>query len=91
MPREYTDRKPGHTAVRCDIPDDDHDALRALAGRSGMSMAQYVREIVLDAVRKQVVLPKPPKHQAKEEKAPPSEPKRKPGRPRKNPPPEGKP
>lgn len=44
------------TRVRLDIPDADHEVLRVLAAKSGMSMSHYCRTLVLEAVRKQRVL-----------------------------------
>jgi hypothetical protein len=46
----------GKTRVRLDIPDAEHEELRVLAARSGMSMAAYCGQLVREAVRKQRVL-----------------------------------
>ncbi len=40
------------TRVRLDIPNDDHDTLRVLAAKSGISMSQYCKAVVLEAVHK---------------------------------------
>ena len=44
------------TRVRLDIPDDEHNDLRVLAAKSGVSMAEYCRVVVLGAVRKGRIL-----------------------------------
>lgn len=44
------------TRVRLDIPDREHDELRVLAAKSGVSMAHYCKVVVLEAVRKGRVL-----------------------------------
>ncbi len=44
------------TRVRLDIPDRDHDELRVLAAKSGLSMSQYCKALVLEAIRKGRIL-----------------------------------
>lgn len=43
--------EPKTKAIRLDLPEDDHQALRVLAAKEGMSMAAYVRDLVLERVR----------------------------------------
>lgn len=50
--KTYTARKPGTKAVRLDLTEIEHHALRQLAARLGLPMSQAVRAIVLREVRK---------------------------------------
>lgn len=47
--------------VRLDVPTAEHDKLRVLAAKSGVSMSQYCRALVSEAIRKDRVLKPEPK------------------------------
>ena len=52
MAKAYTDRRPGTKAIRLDLEQVDHQAVREAAAKAGLSMAEWSRNVVVKAAKR---------------------------------------